>query len=271
MDASFMKSHLIQWLKIVTKNDDLKLDDLTDGVLLNQLMLNICPAFNCKPIHKNLGLDATMKKENLQIVLEQIKYFYKNELKSVIVMKLPDVMKMLQEPQSNETINEIEKMVVLILGCAVQCENREVFVESMKQLTYNGMEAMMTHIKMVHNDTKDLSHAVLSSNYEDYIGDEDALQSLLQHIIDLTEQRDSLHQVCTDMSMLNINENDDVVSVTSSKLSRRESSSKYYETINELSQAKSKIKTLQLQLLVNINLMFVLNEGCLINNLCKFK
>ena len=35
-------------------------------------------------------------------------------------MKLPDVMKMLQEPQSNETINEIEKMVVLILGCAVQ-------------------------------------------------------------------------------------------------------------------------------------------------------
>lgn len=57
-------------------------------------------------------------------------------------------------------------------------------------------------------------------------------------------------QICTDMSLLNINDADDVISVTSSKLSRKESSSKYYETINELGQAKSKIKTLQLQLLV---------------------
>ena len=46
--------------------------------------------------------------------------FKKNELKSVIVMKLPDVMKILQEPLSDETIIEIEKLIVLILGCAVQ-------------------------------------------------------------------------------------------------------------------------------------------------------
>lgn len=46
--------------------------------------------------------------------------FKKNELKSVIVMKLPDIMKILQEPQCDETIIEIEKLIVLILGCAVQ-------------------------------------------------------------------------------------------------------------------------------------------------------
>ena len=45
--------------------------------MLKVYIYNRCPAFNCKPIHKDLGLDATMKKENLQIVLEQIKYFYK--------------------------------------------------------------------------------------------------------------------------------------------------------------------------------------------------
>ena len=50
---------------------------------------------------------------------------------------------------SVEALGELRKVLLLLLGCAVQCERKEQFIENIKTLDIDVQHAMVEHIKEV--------------------------------------------------------------------------------------------------------------------------
>uniref|UniRef100_H2ZQI9 HOOK N-terminal domain-containing protein n=1 Tax=Ciona savignyi TaxID=51511 RepID=H2ZQI9_CIOSA len=113
------------------------------------------------------------------------------------VMSLPKVLMMVHNFRTQEGLAEMQKLLLLVLGCAVQCDQRERFVEKMKQLTYEGMETMMNHIKDV----------ILNLQWEELVEiPADDLEELTRkmslHIRSLVSERDKQAMVVLFFSQL---------------------------------------------------------------------
>uniref|UniRef100_A0A493STD3 Coiled-coil domain containing 88C n=1 Tax=Anas platyrhynchos platyrhynchos TaxID=8840 RepID=A0A493STD3_ANAPP len=67
-------------------------------------------------------------------------------------MNLPNVLMIGKDPLSGKSMDEIKKLLLLVLGCAVQCERKEEFIERIKQLDIETQAAIVSHIQEVtHN------------------------------------------------------------------------------------------------------------------------
>lgn len=75
-----------------------------------------------------------------------MKQFYEEEL-GHIVLKLPDTLNLGKEPQVY--ISEMKLLLLLLLGCAVQCPNKEKFITNIKTLNVDTQLAIVECIKQV--------------------------------------------------------------------------------------------------------------------------
>lgn len=75
-----------------------------------------------------------------------MKQFYEEEL-SHLILKLPDIIGLGKEPQSY--IPEMKLLLLLLLGCAVQCPNKEKFITNIKKLNVDTQLAIVECIKQV--------------------------------------------------------------------------------------------------------------------------
>ena len=67
----------------------------------------------------------------------------------LIVMKLPQVLTIAKEPLGEVALAEMQKLILLLLGCAVQCDKKEEFIERIKQLEIDVQHAIVMHIQEV--------------------------------------------------------------------------------------------------------------------------
>lgn len=75
-----------------------------------------------------------------------MKQFYEEEL-SYIILKVPDIINLGREPQS--CIADMKLLLLLLLGCAVQCPNKEKFITNIKKLNVDTQLAIVECIKQV--------------------------------------------------------------------------------------------------------------------------
>lgn len=54
-----------------------------------------------------------------------------------------------REPESKSGIEDVQLLLLLLLGCAVQCPNKETFIENIKQLNIDVQHAIVECIKQV--------------------------------------------------------------------------------------------------------------------------
>ncbi|XP_036094523.1 protein Daple isoform X4 [Rousettus aegyptiacus] len=154
----FLQSPLVTWVKTLGpfgsgNQDNLTLYmDLVDGIFLNQIMLQIDPRPTNQRIHKHVNNDVNLRIQNLTILVRNIKTYYQEVLQQLIVMNLPNVLMIGKDPLSGKSMEEIKKVLLLVLGCAVQCEKKEEFIERIKQLDIETQAGIVTHIQEVtHN------------------------------------------------------------------------------------------------------------------------
>ncbi|KAI8514851.1 Coiled-coil domain containing 88C [Branchiostoma belcheri] len=77
-------------------------------------------------------------------------------LQQLIVMKLPDIIAIGKEPEGEQCIHELRKILLLVLGCAVQCEKKEGFIEKIKELDLDVQHAMVGHIQEITDNTDNI-------------------------------------------------------------------------------------------------------------------
>nr|XP_042698582.1 girdin isoform X6 [Chrysemys picta bellii] len=124
------------------------------------------------------------------------------------MMSLPNVLIIGKNPFSEPGTEEIKKLLLLLLGCAVQCQKKEEFIERIQGLDFDTRAAVAAHIQEVtHNQENvfDLQWMDVSIVSQEYI--EPLLKNMALHlkrliderdehsetIIELSEERDCLH------------------------------------------------------------------------------
>uniref|UniRef100_A0A8B9FQB8 Calponin-homology (CH) domain-containing protein n=1 Tax=Amazona collaria TaxID=241587 RepID=A0A8B9FQB8_9PSIT len=104
----FMSSPLVTWVKTfgpLAGGNGTNLEEyvaLVDGVFLNEVMLQINPKSANQRINKKVNNDASLRIQNLSILVKQIKTYYQENLQQLIMMSLPNVLIIGKNPFSGK-------------------------------------------------------------------------------------------------------------------------------------------------------------------------
>ncbi|XP_058651297.1 girdin isoform X3 [Onychostoma macrolepis] len=209
----FLLSPLVCWVKTVSplRSDGSPLSEfvtLLDGVYLNDIMTEINPKSSVQRAHRKVNSDPTLRVQNLSILVQQIKCCYQETLQQLVVMSLPDVLVLGRTPLSEQGLEEMRKILLLLLGCAVQCNRKEEYIDRIQMLDFDTQAAIAAHIQEVTHNQENVFDLQCVEESESVLHDKDTVFRQLtfnlkrlvderdQHaemIVSLTLERDSGH------------------------------------------------------------------------------
>jgi len=185
---------LIKWLSTFSVDHPREaVGDLTDGVALAQILHQISPRFFVDSWLSSIKLDAAtnwrIKLSNLKKILKAIVDYYAEEIGQQIQdSHMPDVTSI----ADNDDERELGRLLQLILGCAVNCENKQEYIQRIMSLEQSVQIAVMKAIQ-------ELSELLDSSSTEKNSPSSDQLTKAENRIAQLSEQRDVFAQRCHDL------------------------------------------------------------------------
>uniref|UniRef100_G3TII8 Coiled-coil domain containing 88C n=1 Tax=Loxodonta africana TaxID=9785 RepID=G3TII8_LOXAF len=127
--------------------------------------------------------------------------YYSEVLQQLIVMNLPNVLMIGKDPLSGKSMEEIKKVLLLVLGCAVQCERKEEFIERIKQLDIETQAGIVAHIQEVtHNQENvfDLQWLELPDMAPEEL--EALSRNMVFHLRRLIDERDECSELIVDLT-----------------------------------------------------------------------
>uniref|UniRef100_A0A3P9M1V4 Coiled-coil domain containing 88C n=1 Tax=Oryzias latipes TaxID=8090 RepID=A0A3P9M1V4_ORYLA len=216
--SAFMDSPLVLWVRSLGplgSCDGMGLEEpvrmfmeLVDGVFLHKILTHIDPSPTNQRLTKNVNNDMSLRLHNLTVLTRHIKTYYQETLQQLIVMPLPNILCIAKDPLSAKSMEELRRLLLLLLGCAVQCERKQEMIDKIKLLDIQTQAAIVSHIQEVtHNQMNVLDLSWLEDGAE--LGPEElqplsrtmaaSLQQLIEErdkaaeiIVDLTQERDYL-------------------------------------------------------------------------------
>ncbi|XP_060043230.1 girdin isoform X2 [Erinaceus europaeus] len=203
----FMTSPLVTWVKTfgpLAAGNGTNLDEyvaLVDGVFLNQVMHQINPKSESQRVNKKVNNDASLRIHNLSILVKQIKFYYQETLQQLIMMSLPNVLTLGKNPFSEQGTEEVKKLLLLLLGCAVQCQKKEEFIERIQGLDFDTKAAVAAHIQEVtHNQENvfDLQWMEVTDMSQEEV--EPLLKNMASHLKRLIDERDEHSETIVELS-----------------------------------------------------------------------
>ncbi|XP_054016628.1 girdin isoform X2 [Hylaeus anthracinus] len=202
---------LVTWFASCLEDSNLltSYDDLVDGILLHNVFLQIDP----EPLHNEIISpegSSLIRAKNLKVIVDNMKQLYEEEL-GHLVLKLPDTMHLGKEPELY--VAEMKLLLLLLLGCAVQCPNKEKFITKIKTLNVDTQLAIVECIKQV-------------TDYQDIVITQDAMEnanmgSLFIQIKKLTQELDLYRQRWRDTAINeSVERNDSSISVETEEMNK---------------------------------------------------
>ncbi|CAJ1058721.1 LOW QUALITY PROTEIN: girdin [Xyrichtys novacula] len=210
----FMESALVQWVqlfeKMVEGEDGVSLYSqymevnsttqstrdrymkLTNGVFLNEVMRVIDPNPKVERLYDSEKHDHMLRVQNFSILNRHLRAFYQEDLQQLILMPLPNVAILGQDPLTEAAVEELRRLLLLLLGCAVQCEKKETFIQQIQSLDIETQAAIAGCIQQVTQDPR----MVLPLRWEELEEVEGAdlqlvFSSMAKQIQSLLAQRDA--------------------------------------------------------------------------------
>ncbi|KAM6972453.1 girdin-like [Aplochiton taeniatus] len=198
----FMLSPLVTWVKTFGENDEIMQFDFTslmDGMFLNKIMVEINPKATLQSVNK-VSKDAVQRVHNLSVLLRQIKTYYLETLRQLIMMPLPNVQLLGKVPYCEQSLEEMNKLLLLLLGCAVQSEKKEEYIERIQTLDYDTKAAIAVHIQEVthsQDSVLDMQWLEASELHPDDL--EVVSRNMALHLRRLVDQRDSQQEIIAEL------------------------------------------------------------------------
>ncbi|CAJ0961953.1 unnamed protein product, partial [Mesorhabditis belari] len=185
---------------------EVKICELCDGLALSLLCLEIEPNF----VEILIATPCTepsslwLKQKQFSILLQAIRRFYKDRLNQLIVMTLPEIPLIVRNPTADVCGRELHRFSLLILGCAVQCEKRKIFIERIQKLDQKTQEGLAKQIAKL---TKGSTHVISPRSLE--VENEENLRILVERLI---RERDDY--AASHLEMVHEHESDEGSSTT---------------------------------------------------------
>ncbi|XP_057194920.1 girdin isoform X3 [Triplophysa rosa] len=150
----FMTSPLVTWVKTFGQLGDQESNmfseytELVDGIFLNKVMDQINPKGTVQGLNK-VNNDVGQRAQNLSVLIYHIKTYYQETLHQLVMVSPPNVLLLGRNPLCEGSLEEINKLLLLLLGCAVQCEKKEEYIEKIQSLDFDTQAAIAAHIQEV--------------------------------------------------------------------------------------------------------------------------
>ncbi|XP_014288610.1 protein Hook homolog 3 [Halyomorpha halys] len=149
MNKSELSEILFKWLQTFEVGVKYKtIADLTDGVVLSQVLNQIAPEWFTSVWMTKIKTDVNgnwrIKMSNLKKILEKVLDYYQEAFsQSVSSSVKPDISKIVE---MNDPA-EMGRMIQLILGCAVNCNNKQEYIKRIMDMEESEQRAMMECIQ----------------------------------------------------------------------------------------------------------------------------
>ncbi|XP_074530969.1 coiled-coil domain containing 88A isoform X2 [Halichoeres trimaculatus] len=165
---------------------------LTNGIFLNEVMRVIDPNPKVERLYDSEKHDHMLRVQNFSILNRHLRAFYQEDLQQLILMPLPNVAILGQDPLTEAAVEELRRLLLLLLGCAVQCEQKETFVQQIRSLDIETQAAIASCIQQVTQDPR----MVLPLRWEELVEVDGAdlqlvFSSMAKQIQNLLAQRDT--------------------------------------------------------------------------------
>lgn len=241
--GNFMKSPLVSWAKTFQDEEKkiLEFRNLCDGVFLYNLWLEIDPHPPYHGINTSTE-DLATRIRNLDVLIHNIKAFYEEVLGQLLLIKIPDILKLAKHHEEHSSVGEMETLLLLILGCAVQCERKEHFIEIIKSMDLEIQHKIVDYIQQVTDNPS----TVWTNEWNELSlvppEDQEHMYSLLvQHLRRLVREKDELSQKVVHIALQNL-----CLTSGSSPLSPSSTSSMdKSHLLVELADVKARLRKLQ--------------------------
>ncbi|XP_053400629.1 girdin-like isoform X3 [Mercenaria mercenaria] len=190
IEPNYMECPLVIWVDTFRPSGSprLQYSDLYNGVFLADVMQKIDP----RPAYQNViktVRDVNIRMQNWDILLKNIKAYYSDVLQQLLIVKLPNYQLICREPEKDASFNELKKVLLLVLGCAVQCELKEDFIKVIMDLEVNVQQEIVESIKQITDDTE----SILPTECTD-------VDKLFGHLLHLIKERDDYAEVMCDLA-----------------------------------------------------------------------
>ncbi|PWA16840.1 hypothetical protein CCH79_00012750 [Gambusia affinis] len=190
----FMLSPLVIWVKTFIPADEgihLDFSNLLDGVILNKIMAQINPSAAAQCPNK-VCRDPGQRIQNLNFLVQQIRSYYLNNLRQLIMIPLPDVLLLGRTPYCEQSLEEMKNLLLLLMGCAVQCQKKEEYIERIQTLDFGTKAAIAGHIQeLTHSQENVLDLQWLGSSGVHPEEMETAMRNMATHLQHILDQRDA--------------------------------------------------------------------------------
>merc|ERR1719228_197769 len=93
--------------------------------------------------------DSAARIKNMINIVATIKKFYEEELGQTIMVALPDPCLLAAIPPSPESLSDMESLLLLLLGAAVQSDHKQDIVIAIKNLPLDTQHGIVDRIKAV--------------------------------------------------------------------------------------------------------------------------
>uniref|UniRef100_A0A8C3P387 Coiled-coil domain containing 88A n=1 Tax=Cyanoderma ruficeps TaxID=181631 RepID=A0A8C3P387_9PASS len=204
----FMSSPLVTWVKTfgpLAGGNGTNLEEyvaLVDGVYLNEVMLQINPKSANQRINKKVNNDASLRIQNLSILVKQIKTYYQETLQQLIMMSLPNVLIIDKNVYWCDNLYSFTGNKIPI-GLSLSTEDckKEEFIERIQSLDFDTRAAVAAHIQEVtHNQENvfDLQWMDVIVLTQEYV--EPLLKNMALHLKRLIDERDEHSETIIELS-----------------------------------------------------------------------
>ncbi|XP_060107354.1 coiled-coil domain-containing protein 88B [Heteronotia binoei] len=94
--------------------------------------------------------------QKLQTLLQRLHRFYQDDLQQLILTSPPNVYLLARDPLTAQGIKEMRKLLLLLLGGAVQCEQRDEIIGRIQTLDIDTQTALASAIQEVTQEPKNM-------------------------------------------------------------------------------------------------------------------
>ncbi|XP_028565275.2 coiled-coil domain-containing protein 88B isoform X1 [Podarcis muralis] len=125
----------------------------------------------------------------LQGLLQRLRRFYQNDLQQLILSLPPNLHLLAQDPLTAQAVGEMKKLLLLLLGSAVQCERRDEIIALIQTLDISTQAALASFIQEVTQEPKNMVR--LQWKELGPSETEQLLQNVVSRIQELVHERDA--------------------------------------------------------------------------------
>ena len=146
--STFLTSPLVRWVSsLVPGTGEVTWPVLAQGVALSQtlesLETGIVLEIDTEPS------DIAARARNMKLIVNSIKKFYSDSLNQMLMITLPSPRELSLIPPSPGSLQQMETLLLLLLGAAVQSDHKQDIVIAIKNLPLDTQHGIVDRIRAV--------------------------------------------------------------------------------------------------------------------------